>query len=121
MSAKALSTKAPSTKALSTKTWSSPVADPVAQPAPAAGALIVGGAHGSLALARSLGRRGIPVAFLTGDHPIASYSRYTSRSFAWAGAGQDDAIEFLQSLARREHLEGWVLIPGGDAELRTLS
>jgi D-aspartate ligase len=121
MSAKAPSTKAPPTKALSTKTWSSPVADPVGQAAPAAGALIVGGAHGSLALARSLGRRGIPVAFLTGDHPIASYSRYTSRSFTWAGAGQDDAIEFLQSLARREHLEGWVLIPGGDAELRTLS
>ena len=36
----------------------------------APGALILGGAHGSLAVARSLGRRGIPVWFATHDHPI---------------------------------------------------
>ena len=56
------------------------------------GALIVGGAHGSLALARSLGRRGIPVAFLTDDHPIAIYSRYVQRSFTWGGAEDPGAI-----------------------------
>ncbi|HEY6258401.1 MAG TPA: ATP-grasp domain-containing protein [Xanthobacteraceae bacterium] len=85
------------------------------------GALIAGGAHGSLALARSLGRRGIPVAFLTDDHPIAKYSRYVPRSFAWAGAEDDGAIEFLKDLARVHQLEGWVLIAAGDSELRLLS
>jgi D-aspartate ligase len=85
------------------------------------GALIVGGAHGSLALARSLGRRGIPVWFVTDDHPIAKYSRYTDRSFAWGGADDADAIEFLKSLAREHHLQGWVLIVAGDAELHVLS
>jgi D-aspartate ligase len=85
------------------------------------GALIVGGAHGALALARSLGRHGIPVCFLTDDHPIARHSRYTERSFAWDGPGQEGAVEYLKDLARHQQLEGWVLIAAGDAELRTLS
>jgi predicted ATP-grasp superfamily ATP-dependent carboligase len=50
----------------------------VEQPAPVA--LIVGGAHVSIAVARSLGRRGIPV-WLLANHPIPSYSRYVKRSF----------------------------------------
>jgi D-aspartate ligase len=85
------------------------------------GALIVGGAHGGLALARSLGRRGIPVCFVTDDHPIASYSRYVGRSFHWSGPDDDGAIELLKAIARDHHLEGWVLIAAGDAELRVLS
>jgi D-aspartate ligase len=85
------------------------------------GALVVGGAHGSLALARSLGRHGIPVWFLTDDHPIARYSRYTERSFTWAGPDDAGAIELLKTLARDHHLEGWVLIAAGDAESRLLS
>ena len=87
----------------------------------ATGALILGGAHGSLAFARSLGRRGIPVWFVTDDHPIARYSRYVERSFAWAGANDEGAIEFLKSLARQHGLDGWLLIAGGDPEVRLLS
>jgi predicted ATP-grasp superfamily ATP-dependent carboligase len=85
------------------------------------GAIVVGGAHGSLALVRSLGRRGIPVVYLTDDHPIARYSRYAGRSFAWDGPGSDGAIEFLKALAHAHHLEGWVLIAAGDPELRLFS
>ena len=98
----------------------SPTALPVSAVRPT-GALIVGGAHGSLALARSLGRRGIPVAFLTDDHPIAKYSRYVQRSFTWGGTEDPDAIELLKTLARQHQLEGWVLIAGGDGELRLLA
>jgi D-aspartate ligase len=82
------------------------------------GALILGGAHGSLALARSLGRHGVPVWFVTDDHPIASYSGYVARSFAWAGANAPDALEFLKRLARIHRLEGWLLIAAGDPEVR---
>jgi D-aspartate ligase len=85
------------------------------------GALVVGGAHGALALVRSLGRRGIPVWYVTDDHPIAKHSRYTERSFTWGGPDDDGAIEFLKNLAREHQLEGWVLIAAGDAELRVLS
>src|SRR6202030_3254042 len=100
---------------------SPPPAAPTGPHSRKTGALIVGGAHGSLALARSLGRRGIPVWFVTDDHPIAKYSRYTERSLAWPGPDQIDAVEFLKTLARRHHLEGWVLIAAGDADLRVLS
>ncbi len=85
------------------------------------GALIVGGAHGSLALARSLGRHGIPVAYLTDDHPIAKYSRYTRESFSWRGADDPGAIEFLKALAHTHQLEGWVLMAAGDSELALFS
>src|ERR1700747_1485502 len=85
------------------------------------GALIVCGAHGSLALARRLGRRGIPVCFLTDDHPTARYSRYVRRSFAWNGPEHVGAIEFLKKLALEQQLEGWVLMAAGDGELRLLS
>jgi len=85
--------------------------------APRRGALIIGGAHGSLSVARSLGRRGIPVWFVTDDRLIAQYSRYIGRTVRWAGADRSDANELLE-LARRHCLDDWVLICGGDAEAR---
>jgi predicted ATP-grasp superfamily ATP-dependent carboligase len=100
---------------------STPASGRTGQGARPTGALIVGGAHGSLALVRSLGRRGIPVWFVTDDHPIARYSRYTERSFTWGGPDDAGAIEFLANLACDHHLQGWVLIAAGDAELRVLS
>lgn len=83
----------------------------------APGAIILGGAHGSLALARSLGRRGIPVWFVTNDHPIARFSRYVSRSLVWPGPRDCNAAKFLLELARYHNLEGWVLFASGDAEV----
>ena len=85
------------------------------------GALILGGAHGSLAVARSLGRRGIPVWFVTDDHPITGFSRYVKRTLAWDGPAHPSALQFLLSLAANQGLSGWVLIAGGDAELRFMS
>ncbi|MBV9970800.1 MAG: ATP-grasp domain-containing protein [Xanthobacteraceae bacterium] len=85
------------------------------------GALIVGGAHGSLAMARSLGRKGIPVWFLTHDHPIASYSRYVLRRGAWPGPDAKGAAEWLVDFAAHHHLVRWVLFPGGDAEARLVA
>jgi D-aspartate ligase len=86
-----------------------------------AGAIILGGAHGALALARSLGRHGIPVWFATHDHPIARYSRYVSRRLDWPGPEHDDAVAWLIDLATRHGLDRWVLFAGGDAEVRLLA
>jgi D-aspartate ligase len=85
------------------------------------GALIVGGAHGSLAVARSLGRRGIPVWFVTHDHPIARYSRYVLRSFNWPGPSHEDAARWLIEFARKHKLDRWVLFAGGDEEVRMIA
>jgi len=86
-----------------------------------AGAVIVGGAHGSLAVARSLGRHGIPVWFATHDHPITKYSRYVERSFSWGGPDHERAADWLVELAVRNGLDGWVLFAGGDSEVRLIA
>jgi D-aspartate ligase len=85
------------------------------------GALILGGAHGSLAVARSLGRRQIPIWFVTHDHPLTALSRYIKRSFSWPGPDHEGALDFLLDLALRYRLDGWVLFPGGDGEVRFVS
>ncbi|MGA2044909.1 MAG: ATP-grasp domain-containing protein [Roseiarcus sp.] len=94
---------------------------PTGGPAPRegrVGAVILGGAHGSLAVARSLGRRGAPVWFVTHDHPIAGFSRHVARRFDWAGPGDPGAAAFLLDLAARHGLDRWVLFAGGDDEVR---
>jgi predicted ATP-grasp superfamily ATP-dependent carboligase len=86
-------------------------------PAPGApGALIIGGAHGSLAVARSLGRRGIPVWFLYHDHPLTRFSRYVMRTDRWPGPNDPGALGWLLRFAREHSLDGWTLFVGGDAE-----
>jgi predicted ATP-grasp superfamily ATP-dependent carboligase len=86
-----------------------------------AGAVILGGAHGSLAVARSLGRRGIPVWFVTHDHPIAKYSRYVVRSFDWTGPSHENAARWLVEFAAKHKLDRWVLFAGGDEEVRLIA
>jgi len=85
-----------------------------------AGAVVIGGAYGSLALARSLGRRGIPVWFFNSGHPIALFSRYVRRSLAWP-AGVSDQIQCLLETGERNQLRGWTLFPGGDQEAELLA
>jgi len=90
---------------------------PPQSPAPC-GALLLGGAHCSLEIARSLGRRGIPVWLVTDDNPLATMSRYVTRSFCWGGPREASALPFLCDLADKFGLGGWVLFAGGDAEVR---
>ena len=82
------------------------------------GAVILGGAHGSLAVARSLGRRGVPVAAVNHDHPLVSLSRYARRKFRWDGPDAPDALDRLLDIGRDAGLKGWVLFAGGDPEVR---
>jgi D-aspartate ligase len=87
---------------------------------PSPGALIVGGAHVSIAVARSLGRQGVPV-WLLANHPIPTYSRYVKRSFPWCGAEHPDGVSSIIGLAKRHNLQGWVLIATGDQDMRLIS
>jgi D-aspartate ligase len=81
------------------------------------GAIVLGGAHGSLEIARSLGRRGIRVWLITDDNPLARLSRYVERSLTWAGPRDSGALTFLVELCRRHDLAGWVLFAGSDDDL----
>ena len=84
------------------------------------GALVVGGAHVSIAVARSLGRRGIPV-WLLASHPLPQLSRYVQRSFAWPGAEHRDAVASIVDVAVRHGLKGWVLFATGDEDMRVIA
>lgn len=90
---------------------------PGVQTASPQGAVVLGGAHGSLEIARSLGRRGIRVWLVTDDNPLAKSSRYVEKSFAWAGPRDDGALAFLTELCRARDLRGWVLFAGSDDDL----
>ncbi len=82
------------------------------------GAVIVGGAQGSLAVARSLGRRGIPSFFVTHDNQLTRFSRYVHGAAGWIGPEHPDAADALLAIGRRHGLDGCLLIPGGDSEVR---
>jgi D-aspartate ligase len=85
------------------------------------GVVILGGAHGTLALARSLGARNIPVWLVSTDTPLPGLSRRIRHKFDWPGPDDPNAISFLLDLAQRHGLAGALLIPGGDGEVRLVS
>jgi predicted ATP-grasp superfamily ATP-dependent carboligase len=85
------------------------------------GVILLGGAHGALALARSFGRNGIPVVLVTDDHPLPKFSRYIQRRFDWPGANAAESPRWLVQLAERENLRDWLLVPCGDGEVRLIA
>jgi predicted ATP-grasp superfamily ATP-dependent carboligase len=86
-----------------------------------AGVLILGGAHGTLALARSLGVQKVPVWLVSNDTPLPSFSRYAHRTMTWPGPDDGGAVAFLLNLAKVHGLSGFLLIAGGDPEVRFVS
>ena len=88
---------------------------------PHTGAILLGGAHGALALARNFGRNGIPVVLVTDDHPLPKFSRYVQRRFDWPGAGAAETPRWLVQLAAREDLRDWLLVPCGDGEAKLIA
>ncbi len=84
------------------------------------GALIVGGAHVSIAIARSLGRQGVPV-WLMANHPIPKFSRYVERSFPWPGADHANGVSSIIDVATRYGLKDWVLIAAGDQDMQMIA
>ncbi len=76
------------------------------------GALVIGGDYQGLGIARSLGRRGIPVAVLDDEISIARSSRYVQQSLRVPTLrSTEDTIEALHDAARCFGLDGWVLFP----------
>jgi D-aspartate ligase len=79
------------------------------------GALVIGGDHPGLAVARSLGRRGIPV-YVVDDHLcISSYSRYVRRVVHARNLRDErSTIDAVMEIGRRFNLRNWVLFPTRD-------
>lgn len=85
------------------------------------GVVLLGGAHGTLALARSLGRHGVRVSYLTHDSPLPGLSRFVRDNVRWSGPREPGALACLLDLSRRHDWQGDLLVPGGDAEVQFVS
>jgi D-aspartate ligase len=79
------------------------------------GALVLTGDHRGLGIARSLGRRGIPVWVLTQrGESLARASRYVQRTLPFPDGQEPTQLDYLLGLARRHRLDNWVLFPTHD-------
>lgn len=86
------------------------------------GALVIGGDHPGLAIARSLGRRGIPVCILEDKHSISAYSRYASRVLRVKNLRDEQStIEAVLQVGHRYDLQDWVLFPTRDENVMAFS
>lgn len=86
------------------------------------GALVIGGDHPGLAVARSLGRRGIPVQVIDDAYCISSWSRYVQRVIRVDNLrGERETVEAILDAGRRFGLRDWVLFPTRDETVAALS
>lgn len=80
-----------------------------------AGALLTGADYRALGVARSLGRRGIPVWMVKqGGHLMASASRYVRHGVPWPEGDDNAKVNFLTDLSTRHDLNRWLLVPTDD-------
>jgi predicted ATP-grasp superfamily ATP-dependent carboligase len=86
------------------------------------GAIVIGGEHPGLGVARSLGRRGIPVYILDDQQSISSFSRYVTRSIKVRDLRDEQrTIDCLLEVGHRYNLRDWVLFPTRDETVAALS
>ena len=85
------------------------------------GAIIIEGHVQGLANARALGEEGIPVCILDTGNCIARYSKYCKKYFRCPDYKSGQLVQFLKALAKKENLEGWILIPSNDHAVYTIS
>ena len=86
------------------------------------GALVIGGNLNGLSIARSLGRRGVPVWVTTEPNvKLASFSRYTLRTLPWPSGDCEAQAAYLLEIAGRYQLDQWVLFPTSDETAALLS
>jgi D-aspartate ligase len=86
------------------------------------GAVVIGGEHPGLGIARSLGRRGIPVCVIDDQYSISQFSNYVSRVVRVKDLRDEDrTIESVLETGERLGLKGWILYPTRDETVAALS
>jgi predicted ATP-grasp superfamily ATP-dependent carboligase len=77
--------------------------------------VVLGGDYLGLGIARSLGRRGVPVCLIDDERSIARFSRFATHTVRATNLREEHAIVgTLLGMAQRLDLEGWVLYPTRD-------
>lgn len=86
------------------------------------GALVIGGEHPGLGVARSLGRRGIPVFVLDDQLSVSSFSRYVTRVVRTKDLRDPQhSVDAILETGRRFGLDGWVLFPTRDETVAAIA
>jgi D-aspartate ligase len=86
------------------------------------GALVVGGEHPGLGVARSLGRRGIPVVVVDDQQSVSAFSRYVSKVVRVEDLRAERAtVDAILDVGKRLGLRGWVLFPTRDETVAAFS
>jgi D-aspartate ligase len=82
----------------------------------------VGGDYQGLGIARSLGRRGIPVCVVDDERSIARFSRYTRRAVHVDDLRDEGStVDTLLAVGEAHGLDGWVLFPTREETVAALS
>jgi len=86
------------------------------------GAVVVGGYHPGLAIARSLGRRGIPVVVIDDQYSISNFSMYVTRVERVPDLrDKQAAVDSVLEVGQRLGLKDWVLFPTRDENVAAFS
>lgn len=84
--------------------------------------MVIGGDYQGLAIARSLGRRGIPVVVIDDELSIGRYSRFVAAALKVPDLRDEAAaVESLLDLGQRYELDGWVVFPTREETVAALS
>lgn len=86
------------------------------------GAVVIGGEHPGLGVARSLGRRGIPICVIDDQHSISQFSKYVNHVVRVKDLRDENrTVDSVLEVGRRYGLEGWVLFPTRDETVAAFS
>lgn len=86
------------------------------------GAVVIGGEHPGLGIARSLGRRGIPVVIIDDQHSVSQFSKYATRVVRVKDLRDErKTIDSVMEVGQRYGLKGWVLFPTRDETVAAFS
>ena len=83
---------------------------------------MIGGEHPGLGIARSLGRRGIPVFVIDDQHSVSEFSSYVTRVVHVKDLLDEEAtVRSVMEVGQRYGLQGWVLFPTRDETVAAFS
>jgi D-aspartate ligase len=86
------------------------------------GAVVIGGEHPGLGIARSLGRRGIPIIVIDDQHSVSQFSKYVDRVVRVKDLRDEQkTVDSVMEVGQRYGLKGWVLYPTRDETVAAFS
>ena len=86
------------------------------------GAVVIGGEHPGLGIARSLGPRGIPICIIDDQHSISQFSRYATRVVRVKDLRDEKhTVDNVMEIGHRYGLKRWVLFPTRDETVAAFS